>query len=212
MLGRVVGKYLMPLLTHNDKSIFFIHIPKTGGSSLYLKGNTVKPGITTSCFSVVDHDPCTPQHYHIDLLKERYPEYVKNQPFTILRDPWGRTCSEYAWQCKLRGGNPNWNNFEYWLSDLLQKYKVNPFVADNHIRPQIQFIDQHVKVFLQENYQDVVDYVEGFFGSDLNVKIKEKHISYTKPKFESLDKKLQNLWSDLYQQDLELYEKHSDSR
>jgi len=199
----------MPLLKYNNRNLFFVHIPKTGGSSLYLSGNTVKPGVSAELFATSGSSPCTPQHYHIKLLNEKFPSYKKNNPFTIIRDPWSRTCSEYAWQLCRENLPISWNQFESWLNAMLERYSIDPYIADNHIRPQCHFTNNTVKIFTQNKYSQCEEYVKNFFGSNYDCSVKEKQLSYDKPDINEINKLLVDKWHNIYKKDKDLYEKLS---
>jgi hypothetical protein len=115
----------------------FIHIPKTGGSSLYhgapelitskittatvekhiiLPETTDKWGVPTYYFEFDDDDGKYRnlignwQHTRIRDIK---PEFV-HSPFTVIRNPWSRTISRYFYSRK-NGNEEAQGSFEEWL-------------------------------------------------------------------------------------------------
>ena len=197
----------MPLLTYQEKSLFFIHIPKTGGASLYL-ANLQHQGVSTEFINTSTCFPCTPQHYHIELLERYHPEYKNQGAFTILRNPWARLCSEYVWQKK----DSNFTEFENWIDVALGCYASDPYILDNHIRPQYHFINDYVKVFLHEDYDQAEQYVNKYFNNEFDFSEKQHVNQYIKPSLTSMPTSIQNKFKDFYKQDIEIYEKHSNSR
>jgi hypothetical protein len=115
----------------------FIHIPKTGGSSLYhgapelitskittatvekhiiLPETTDKWGVPTYYFEFDDDDGKYRnlignwQHARIRDIK---PEFA-HSPFTVIRNPWSRTISRYFYSRK-NGNEEAQGSFEEWL-------------------------------------------------------------------------------------------------
>ena len=86
----------------DNKEIIFLHIPKTGGTTI------------SKIFDVPFlHDPNpgttpTPQHLTCGMLRERvgdekYDSYYK---FTFVRNPWSRILSSYFWRQSLPKKRP----------------------------------------------------------------------------------------------------------
>lgn len=148
----------MPLYRIGEKSVLFIHIPKTGGTSieswlceqgsqaLYIPG---KP----------DWLPCPPQHFHASILKQLISEDYVDYAFTITRHPIDRFLSEFFYQIQLspKKFRPSWHvkkkpvlsarpqelacYFRNWTADVFSRYRANQFAHANHIRLQSHFID-----------------------------------------------------------------------
>lgn len=150
----------MPLYHKNNTHILFTHIPKTAGSSItsafrragYAVSHIIEPAKTGE----PDGKPCNPQHYERALTKQRIlnsvqPDYV----FAVTREPLQRLMSEYTWR------NPRANHhakhsgydatffdaFQQWAMGVFEAYAKNPYVLDNHIRPQTEFILEHSATF-----------------------------------------------------------------
>lgn len=191
----------MPLLQHQDRSVFFIHIPKTGGSSLY-EANLRRQDVTIEVWDR-QGTPCTPQHYEIKLLEERWPAYREHSPFTIVRDPWSRTCSEFQWANR----NPQWAAMDEWLDAKLRAYLKgsDQYILDNHLRPQREFVGDHVQIFAFDHYARAQHYVEQKLGRSFDWSLREKIGRYQAPDITLLSDRVRQMWTDLYQQDVELY-------
>jgi hypothetical protein len=99
-----------------------------------------------------DHEfQCSPQHFHAELLQK-----IVNRndvtSFSIVRHPILRTISEFQYRNELRikkGLKPL--SFEKAVNDFFFNYEFNPYIYDNHIRPQIEFIFPKTKLFKIEN-------------------------------------------------------------
>lgn len=133
----------MPIYMKDGKSVLFIHIPKAAGTSIdhaFLRqgwhvgfqDGGGKPD------SVLRHLRCSPQHFHAALLREMMVLSSFDAIFTVLRDPMDRLQSEYRWR---RQHTPHsLPAFDTWVNQVFDRYQVDSFVLDNHIRPQEQFV------------------------------------------------------------------------
>lgn len=187
----------MPLITFNSKSLFFIHIPKTGGSSLY--ANLKDAGAKVKFIRHKSIEGINRQHYHIELLEKYYPSYKDYTCITIIREPSYRLLSEYVWRTK----DTKFKTLEKWLTKNLNK----PFYyLDNHLRPQFHFIAENVKLFSHNNYSEVELFLTDFFGANIEFTKKEKVFKYKKPELESLlSKESYKIYQDTYKEDIKLY-------
>jgi hypothetical protein len=128
----------------------FIHIPRCGGSgvednfNLFYEENYWVPRFTHQ-FSGVHF---APQHFTHQILDSFLNEEQNNWfSFTLVRNPYHRTISEYFYINKNFYGSPienfNENNFVEWLrKDLIQ------FNLD-HKLPQSTFIDKPVDLVIK---------------------------------------------------------------
>jgi len=53
----------------------------------------------------------------------------------------------------------------------LNKYKNNPFILDNHLRPQYEFIDENVEIF---KFEDGIENILKHLGKKFNIRVPEK--------------------------------------
>lgn len=137
----------------SNRKILFIHIPKTGGTSIeqyfdlchaenfwydrwdrdrldFVKNHHAKCNSPKLAYE--------PQHYTPEILKalvDGYDDYFK---FTFVRNPYTRLLSEYYWRENKKYASPEdfdpvifdrWT--DAWLSDL----------NDSHKEPQVNYID-----------------------------------------------------------------------
>jgi hypothetical protein len=143
----------MPVFQKENISILFVHIPKTAGTAIeqffrrqnwkisFFDGGERKPSINTVSW-------CSPQHLHAETLKNIFNVKRFSYCFTIVRDPIDRIKSEVRWRKKFFNENIE---PERWIYESLQTYPLNPFVHDNHIRPQSDFIFEGLTVFYMED-------------------------------------------------------------
>jgi len=126
----------MPII--KEHNLLFIHIPKTGGSSIEkafnVFGNNEFWGTTEKC---IDGINMAPQHYTPEVLKDilgkEYNSYLK---FTFVRNPYARIISEYKYKNKI--------DFVYKknLNEWIPKYLAK--IDTDHKLPQSVFVDETV--------------------------------------------------------------------
>lgn len=187
----------MPLITLNSRSIFFIHIPKTGGSSLY--SNLKAAGAKISFIRHKSIERINRQHYHIELLEKHFSSFKKYKCFTIIREPSSRLLSEYVWRTK----DTEFKTLEKWfLTNIANSYHC----LDNHLRPQSDFVCNNVKTFFHKNYCEVELFLADFFQTNINFSKKEKVFEYKKPQLKRLlSKESFNKFKYVYKRDFELF-------
>jgi len=191
----------MPLYKNQDKQLLHIHIPKTGGTSITSVLTT--RGVNVSFMQKASHPKygdVPPQHMSIENTKKFF-DLEKIESFAVMRDPWHRTVSEYVWRTRSN----NFSAMDKWLGDILKDIDHNEF--QNHFLPQCRFIDQNVKVFNYECWDDICRYVGDKLGIEHFevTERKQKRLDYELPSIEILDTGTRKLWEKLYQQDFELF-------
>lgn len=142
----------MPLLHHNGRRILFIHIPKTGGTTIT---NWLLELGEVDFFDqgVSDGLRVPPQHFtladHLAIHSAASWDYV----FAVVRNPYDRLRSEHHWQTETqKGRSGHRTDFSRWAENNLRNFqRSNPTYLDNHIRPQSDFIDSSVEVFRYED-------------------------------------------------------------
>lgn len=193
----------MPLLRSTVNNVFFIHIPKTGGTTI--EKNSTNQGIRVEFHNI--HTPnCMSQHLHINDLNIFYPLYQVYNPFAIIRDPWQRLCSEFIYSSKQE----NFNRFDEWFTIIMKSYKDNNYILDNHIRPQIEFISQKVQLFIQEKFHLVIDYINQHLNTSLEVKQIHNTTSVLKPDIDIFSFENKKIYENFYKNDIILYKKLKD--
>lgn len=146
-------------------NFFLLHsfIPKTGGTALL---NFFRKNGATIFFDSVNNllsNPtvgilnCPTQHFHYELLNNLFNLDRMNYSFTIVRNPIDRIKSDYVWSQRGRLKQGEGVNFDQWVDQIFKAYQKNPFVLDNHIRPQVEFVGPSIKrVFKYESGLDLV--------------------------------------------------------
>lgn len=155
----------------------FIHIPKCGGTSI--ESLFRESGFSVSYLAVAKDGVngqlnrvrrCSPQHMHGELLRSLFDLKRFEGIFSVVRDPINRFRSEYAMR--------DWSNahvteqaVEEWADEAFRQYLGNPYVFDNHIRPQSEFLVQGCEVFrLELGLEGAVQRLTQQYGLDLDPK------------------------------------------
>ncbi|MBN9509331.1 MAG: sulfotransferase family 2 domain-containing protein [Alphaproteobacteria bacterium] len=147
----------MPVFFNDSIKILYIHIPKTGGTSVtlfferngfqtaYLDGDILPTGLNTV-------RRCSPQHMHAETLNAVFNLGKFDYRFATVRNPLSRIVSEY----KMRfAGREDPTPLDAWLREILARYQHNAYIHDNHIRPQTEFLVPDCEVFkLEDGYTD----------------------------------------------------------
>ncbi|MCF7976821.1 MAG: sulfotransferase family protein [Chromatiaceae bacterium] len=154
----------MPFFEREGKVFLFIHVPKTGGTSIeshlrgfsrmfFYHGNRMIPPITR----------VSPQHYPISDVRGLFGSGFWQDSFAIVRNPYHRLESEYRYQKRFFW--PRAGDFNEWLKTVLHVCRDDPFYLDNHLRPQVYFLDETVSLFRYEcGLEAAKDQIERIMG------------------------------------------------
>lgn len=151
----------MPIFSINNKKILFIHIPKTGGTSIenwlsnFGEMQFYQPGFPTFM-------KCTPQHLTVNDINVLFGEDCFDLTFAVVRNPYERLISEYFFRTENQNKKFKRRvNFSDWLMLHLNKSKANKHHFDNHLRPQTDFVDEEMQIFkLEDGLDDVVKFLK----------------------------------------------------
>ena len=136
----------MPIFETEAGKILFIHVPKTGGTTI---ANELQKHHACSYLSKGPEPgcPCSPQHYDAELLTKLFQEEDFRYVFMVTRHPVERMVSQFKWEKKFR---PDTSPFSHWLDDSLRKARADPYYRDNHFRPQFEFECLGAEIFRLE--------------------------------------------------------------
>jgi hypothetical protein len=160
----------MPFCNPDGKLLYFVHIPKTGGSSmedylrrrfgqLFLFERKLRPhnkgaGIIVQIVHLSSWDLEQVIPNEIDLV------------FGIVRDPLARIMSEYRWQSGASASSKM--PFSTWLRIMISAARREPRVYGNHIRPMDELTPERTEVFrFEDGFEPVVARIDDVMGSSM---------------------------------------------
>jgi hypothetical protein len=148
----------MPLASYGDKTIFFAHVPKTGGSSvedyliqrfgpLSIIDKNKRTGVRGTGLIV----PAT--HLAAVDVMELVPHDL-TYSFAVVRDPLTRIMSEYRYQTNV--SRMSRLGFSTWLHVMLAAVRSEPRLYENHIRRQSDLVPDDAEIFRLEDGFDTL--------------------------------------------------------
>lgn len=162
----------MPVLFKAGIAALFVHVPKTGGTSierffvqngwsLDWRDGVAGEGTLNSYLK------CSPQHVEARRLADLFRLEKFDLVFSTVREPIARFRSEYCMRnaADLRT-DPD--SVEAWGESALAAYAADRFVFDNHLRPQHEFIVPGASVYrLEAGLQCMVEDLNARFDLGL---------------------------------------------
>ena len=158
----------MPLAHWNNLTIFFAHVPKTGGSSvedylirrfgrLSLIDANKRRGVRgTGLITPTSHLAA------VDLAELVPPDLTYS--FAVVREPLERLMSEFRYQSKV--SRMSRLGFSTWLRVMLRAARTEPRVYENHIRPQTDLIPESTEIFrLEDGFEPLVARLDEVTGT-----------------------------------------------
>lgn len=135
----------MTIFTREGRGLLYIHVPKTGGSS-------VEDAFRDSGWVVHYLDrvlgqgrpnwyrACSPQHMHAAQLESLFRLDRFDGIFMTVREPIARFRSEYLMRHSHLETVPlDEASVERWALQRIVEYRRDPWLLDNHLRPQSEF-------------------------------------------------------------------------
>ena len=190
----------MPLLiTPSKRILLFIHIPKTGGTSI--KSN-LRRGVKVAFDDEFKKElPCPPQHFQHEIMKRMGIENLVESSFAIVRHPVKRFVSEYTYR-KIKDRKFRYIDIHTFALFCKKLYPLNHYLLANHLRPQHEFIDVHTRVFkIEEGLSRVYEEYYEFFVEDIF--FSKENVSGSEGL--RLDIETYNLICDFYKKDFDIF-------
>jgi len=143
----------MPVFFKDKKRILFIHVPKTGGTSIefFFEANGYKTAYLDRGGSPESLNPqrrCSPQHMHAALLESLFDTSRFDYVFMIVRHPIRRLLSKFVMENR---NADSVEQLENWIQAVFARIEIDPGYMDNHLRPQCEFLVANAEVFRLED-------------------------------------------------------------
>jgi Sulfotransferase family len=141
----------VPYIESQGKRILFIHIPKTGGTSIEASMKLVGE-LSLCCLAIPPVMKVPPEHFTWSDCAALFPEEYFDYAFTIVRNPYERMESEYRMRVVLnrQGLWGATEKFSVWLANSISQARRDRHFLANHFRPQVEFLGSGVRVFRYE--------------------------------------------------------------
>lgn len=197
----------MPLIT--SKKILFLHIPKTGGTTIEAALDMHKP----ECFFYLNwyknYRVC-PQHLYYSELAREVEGLSEYTTFTIVRNPFDRLVSEF-----YHVKNPNNLAFKDFGNLTFENFVEKVFIFDSskrkwlfdrHIEPQHLFLEgcTQIEIFKFEEIEKCFDYLKNIVDKNLSFGHERKSRA-RKPFQEYYNNSTRMLVEEFYKKDLEMF-------
>lgn len=200
----------MPIFSKRAVDVLFIHIPKAAGTTVeevfcnhffsmaYRRGGRYGPTIA------FDHqNGCSPQHMHAALLETHFQHRSFAEIFCVVRHPLERFISEFKFRLETHAAAQSGLNA--FADHVFDRYGDNPFIMDNHIRPQSEFIWRDCAVFkLEDGLETMLAQLSTRLGEPLVPESKRRMLS-RKVDVEPLSARNHVRLLAFYQQDFETF-------
>jgi hypothetical protein len=199
----------MPWLEHAGKRVLFVHIPRTGGTTVERWLQESAPlrfrSVGLPAFSRI-----TPQHYTVNDIRALLGDGFFDYSFAIVRNPLTRIASEYRLRARLGRQDSFWreaSTFSLWLEKQAAALAANPFHLDNHMRPQWQFLADDVKVF---RFEEGLPAIIAQVAADIGIPFDSSSVAHQLATSEAdgevkWDIRERGLITDMYRRDFEMF-------
>lgn len=181
----------MPLARIGGRVLLFVHIPKTGGTSIeaYMRAQ----GAVALHGQAAAWSRVPLQHLHREAWREATPPGFWDAGFAVLRDPKARLISEFRMRAeplspKLRplgwlraarnraAGRPTYGvrlegrieflDFDGWVERAFAATRRDPMFRSNHLRPQADFVDDTLTLFrFEDGLEPVFRWIDAAAGA-----------------------------------------------
>ena len=179
----------MPLFRINTKNVLFIHIPKTGGTSIECALSKLSPMSLRSrngrqLKSLMDgpfNRGLPLQHFHARLLEACLDQSLIDYAFMVVRPPLQRMISEYR-HSRARGRLDAKMPFSQWLRFSLAATRLDPGFRSNHFRKQTDFACFGADVFhFEQGLENCLSSVAAQIGVNEHLHLPHERKSDTYP-------------------------------
>uniref|UniRef100_A0A6C0HU54 Sulfotransferase domain-containing protein n=1 Tax=viral metagenome TaxID=1070528 RepID=A0A6C0HU54_9ZZZZ len=178
--------------------IIFIHIPKTGGTSVekYFSKKFNIPLNFKSLYGIKGDYSSSLQHLtYLDLVKHKLVDFTDKKIITIVRNPYERIVSDLFWYRKIKKNTSSED-----VCKIIKKYLMEKKL-DNHNIPQHLFIKGASPIHIMRTETLKKDMNDLGYDFDINVHKNKENVDY----YSFLNKESIALINDFYNTDFELF-------
>lgn len=161
----------MPIVKTGSGLIYYAHVPKCGGSSVedYLRDRFGPLGFLNKAFTALPArqrwSQTSPQHIDRVSLDQLFPPDYFVAAFAVVRHPVARALSAWQFQVQVEKAVSPALPFATWLREQAKILHENPFLADNHLRPQGDFMGEDCTIFhLEHGLDAIIPWLDALVG------------------------------------------------
>lgn len=205
----------MPILRKDGRNILFVHVPKTGGTTiekifqnsgyraLYLDSKVGRGSVNSL-------RRCSPQHLHAEVLQQTFRIQNFDLIFLLSRNPVARFKSEYVWRNRKSEFSVDERSVENWGMRSFQNFTADPYIYDNHLRPQADFhLPGAFTYKLEDGLDAIVHNLNNRFDCRLDTEIPRLYDSKARTDYSSSDvvlsRRMEQAIREVYREDFRLF-------
>lgn len=162
----------MPVVRIGAQLVYYAHVPKCGGTSVedYLRDRFGPLGFLNRGFTALPAarrwSATSPQHIDWASLAQIFPPDYFAASFAVVRHPVARAFSAWQFQAQVEKAASPDLAFADWLRQQAEFVHENPFLADNHLRPQGDFIGEECTIFhLEHGLEAIIPWLDQLAGN-----------------------------------------------
>ncbi|WP_370458592.1 sulfotransferase family 2 domain-containing protein [Aliiroseovarius sp. PrR006] len=131
--------------------MLFVHIPKTGGTSVESWMSSISPLRPYNPIPTADLR-LTPQHLRMTDIEAMFGADYFDFVFAIVRAPYKRIESEFKMRTERSADAiTQKGRFNTWLDRVLNMAKSDPFFLDGHLIPQWEYLSDNCTIYRFED-------------------------------------------------------------
>ncbi|MCB2134407.1 MAG: sulfotransferase family 2 domain-containing protein [Rhodobacteraceae bacterium] len=161
----------MPLFRIKDQLHYYAHVPKCGGTSVehYLKARFGSLAFLNTRYLDLPEarrwTRSSPQHLPLADFHRLVPAEWIASSFAVVRHPVKRLISAFQYQVEVEGTVAALWSVDEWFEDWLKRAETEPFLYDNHLRPQSDIVPENAAIFrLEDGLTPIVAHLDGLAG------------------------------------------------
>lgn len=160
----------MPIARIGSDLVYYAHVPKCAGSSVedYMRDRFGPLAFLDRAYlSLAERErwsKSSPQHIDWGAATRLFPDGFFTASFAVVRHPVSRAVSAYQFQ-QSEGTVPAGQGLSAWLTAALAAEAPNPYFADGHVRPQVDFLPPDAHIFhLEHGLDALIPYFDALAG------------------------------------------------